>query len=376
MRGPTCIFWANLTPCSLEGCEHAGAVVGAPGLILLAGGLRAVASRPALRRLVLRDCQLCAVVPEAAAQVAATSAAIAPPRRVRGVDRWALGTEELLAHGESVRDDEDGTGGPGAAAAGVPPGRLARWQPRRQEFREAGGPASPALQGTAASRRRAAAPAGPQAAAAAPAAGPPADRAWSPAGMMALALALADGFAEEPAALTPLPRLAHVDLAQNELRDAGLAALAPGLAALPALTALVSLPVDTMTRTARSAARVVARCGLWCRRARSGPAALRDRGRRLRGAGRGARRRRAGGRGADQPGPRPERARRARASEKDAELAQKLGQLQPFLAVFSQECMANLHLLGQPNTFRAARPRSPGCIAGCRGSSCSSCAAR
>ena len=41
-------------------------------------------------------------------------------------------------------------------------------------------------------------------------------------------------------------------------------------------------------------------------------------------------------------------------SEKDAKLAQKLGQLQPFVAVFLQECMANLHLLGQPNTFLAA----------------------
>ena len=44
------------------------------------------------------------------------------------------------------------------------------------------------------------------------------------------------------------------------------------------------------------------------------------------------------------------------ASEKDAKLAQKLGQLQPFVAVFLQECMANLHLLGQPNSFFAAAP--------------------
>jgi hypothetical protein len=29
-------------------------------------------------------------------------------------------------------------------------------------------------------------------------------------------------------------------------------------------------------------------------------------------------------------------------SEKDAKLAQKLGQLQPFMAVFSQECMGQL----------------------------------
>jgi hypothetical protein len=63
------------------------------------------------------------------------------------------------------------------------------------------------------------------------------------------------------------------------------------------------------------------------------------------------------------------RAGRGAASEKDTKLAQKLGQLkpflaafpeecmgqlQPFIAVFSPECMANLHLLGQPNTFPAA----------------------
>jgi hypothetical protein len=36
------------------------------------------------------------------------------------------------------------------------------------------------------------------------------------------------------------------------------------------------------------------------------------------------------------------------ASEKDAKLAQKLGQLQPFIAVYQHECM------GQPNTFHAA----------------------
>ena len=40
-------------------------------------------------------------------------------------------------------------------------------------------------------------------------------------------------------------------------------------------------------------------------------------------------------------------------SEKDAKLAQKLGQLQPFIAVLPQECMANLHLLRHPNTFLA-----------------------
>jgi hypothetical protein len=40
-------------------------------------------------------------------------------------------------------------------------------------------------------------------------------------------------------------------------------------------------------------------------------------------------------------------------SDKVAKLAQKLGQLRSFLAVFPQECVANLHLLGQPNTFSA-----------------------
>ena len=34
------------------------------------------------------------------------------------------------------------------------------------------------------------------------------------------------------------------------------------------------------------------------------------------------------------------------ASEKDAKLAQKLGQLQPFLAVFPQECMGQLASFG------------------------------
>jgi hypothetical protein len=45
------------------------------------------------------------------------------------------------------------------------------------------------------------------------------------------------------------------------------------------------------------------------------------------------------------------------ASEKDAKLAQKLGQLQPFIAVFPQRyrtAWTNLHILGQPNTFLAA----------------------
>jgi hypothetical protein len=41
-------------------------------------------------------------------------------------------------------------------------------------------------------------------------------------------------------------------------------------------------------------------------------------------------------------------------SEKYAKLAQKLGKLQSFIAVFPQKCMANLYILGQPNTFLAA----------------------
>jgi hypothetical protein len=40
-------------------------------------------------------------------------------------------------------------------------------------------------------------------------------------------------------------------------------------------------------------------------------------------------------------------------SETDAELAQKLGQLQPFMAVFSLECMGKLAYLGQPSTILA-----------------------
>jgi hypothetical protein len=39
-------------------------------------------------------------------------------------------------------------------------------------------------------------------------------------------------------------------------------------------------------------------------------------------------------------------ARRAPASEKDAKLAQKLGQLQPFLAALPQECMGQLASFG------------------------------
>ena len=47
-------------------------------------------------------------------------------------------------------------------------------------------------------------------------------------------------------------------------------------------------------------------------------------------------------------------------SERDAKLSQKLGRLQPFIAVFAQECMGlgNLHLLGQPNTFLGEAPRN------------------
>jgi hypothetical protein len=46
-------------------------------------------------------------------------------------------------------------------------------------------------------------------------------------------------------------------------------------------------------------------------------------------------------------------------SEKDTKLAQKLGQLQPFIAVFPQESWANLHCLGQPNTFLALAKEPP-----------------
>ena len=40
------------------------------------------------------------------------------------------------------------------------------------------------------------------------------------------------------------------------------------------------------------------------------------------------------------------------AGEKDAKLAQKSGQIQPFIAVFPQEC-TDQHLLGQPDTLFA-----------------------
>ena len=41
-------------------------------------------------------------------------------------------------------------------------------------------------------------------------------------------------------------------------------------------------------------------------------------------------------------------------SQKDAKLAQKLGQLQPFFYPYShRNARANWHLLGQPNTFVA-----------------------
>ena len=46
---------------------------------------------------------------------------------------------------------------------------------------------------------------------------------------------------------------------------------------------------------------------------------------------------------------------RTASRDKDATLAQKLGQLQPFLAeCFHRNAWANLHLLGQPNTSLAA----------------------
>ena len=53
-------------------------------------------------------------------------------------------------------------------------------------------------------------------------------------------------------------------------------------------------------------------------------------------------------------------------SEKDTKLAQKLGQLQPLIAVSysHRNVWANLHLLGQPNTFLAPaglRPKPFGC---------------
>ena len=46
----------------------------------------------------------------------------------------------------------------------------------------------------------------------------------------------------------------------------------------------------------------------------------------------------------------------AAASEKDAKLAQKLGQLQPFIAALPQEYMDQLAYFGPPNTFLAAGP--------------------
>jgi hypothetical protein len=50
------------------------------------------------------------------------------------------------------------------------------------------------------------------------------------------------------------------------------------------------------------------------------------------------------------------------ASEKAAKLTQKLGQLQPFIAVMlypHRNAWANLHILGQPNIFLAARHSGP-----------------
>jgi hypothetical protein len=40
-------------------------------------------------------------------------------------------------------------------------------------------------------------------------------------------------------------------------------------------------------------------------------------------------------------------------SEKEAKLAQKLGQLQHFIAIFPSNAWADCHLLGQPDTFFA-----------------------
>ena len=45
-------------------------------------------------------------------------------------------------------------------------------------------------------------------------------------------------------------------------------------------------------------------------------------------------------------------------SEKDAKLAQELGQLQPCIAVFPRNMWANLHLLGQPNTILSCSCRA------------------
>ena len=55
-------------------------------------------------------------------------------------------------------------------------------------------------------------------------------------------------------------------------------------------------------------------------------------------------------------------------SEKGAKLAQKLGQLQPFIALFSQEYNhGSLHLVGQPNTFVARSHGKDMEIFGCAG---------
>jgi hypothetical protein len=49
------------------------------------------------------------------------------------------------------------------------------------------------------------------------------------------------------------------------------------------------------------------------------------------------------------PGNQPE-------SEKDAKLAQKLGQRQPFLALSHRDARANSHLLGRPDAVVARKP--------------------
>jgi hypothetical protein len=45
-------------------------------------------------------------------------------------------------------------------------------------------------------------------------------------------------------------------------------------------------------------------------------------------------------------------------SEQDAKLAQKLGQLQPFIALFPHKCMGQLYLLDQPDSFLAQGRRA------------------
>ena len=51
--------------------------------------------------------------------------------------------------------------------------------------------------------------------------------------------------------------------------------------------------------------------------------------------------------------------RSGRASEKDAKLAQKLGQLQPFIAVFPQECIGQLAYFGPTLLLSRSSALSP-----------------